>query len=137
MRRLAPFALLLLGLAAALSARAEPPRDSMHPGDAEVFEWPDPQGLTSLLDHRQRSPSGILYPYPPALQQLDEIGGGDTETETRYTKYADRDSGFGVSGLNFEAWRPETGDYAMLRAGSLDRDDQFYDFEASRAGWVR
>ena len=153
MRRLAPFALLLLGLAAALSARAEPPRDSMHPGDAEVFEWPDPQGLTSLLDHRQRSPSGILYPYPPALQQLDEIGGGwlargaleaggyfggqDTETETRYTKYDDLRDGFRVGGLDFEAWRPESGDHAMLRAGSLGYEDQFYDFEASRANWLR
>jgi putative beta-barrel porin MtrB/PioB len=152
MRALAWTVLFALALAA-LPAAAEPPRDSLHPGNAEVFEWPDPQGLSLLLDGRKRTPTGFLYPYPPELKPMTDLGGGwlargsletgwffgggDTETETRYTKYADRDSGWSVSGLNFEAWRPESGDYAMLRAGSLDRDDQFYDFEASRAGWVR
>src|SRR5262249_47056547 len=45
--------------------------------------------------------------------------------------------GFMLDGLNLELWRPESGDWSMLRAGSVGRADQFYDFEASRAGWLR
>ena len=150
--RTARVAILLLSVAAALPAGADPPRDSLHPGNAEVWEDPDPQGLSLLTPSRRRTPSGLLYPYPPALHELDEIAagwrargavefgytliGGD-ETETRYTKYEDLKDGWLATGLNLELWRPETGDWAMLRAGSIGRDDQFYDFEASRAGWLR
>ena len=133
-------------------AAADPPRDSLHEGNAEVWQVPDPQGLSLLLDTRRRSPSGLLYPYPPALFDLSDLGDGwrargalesgyslvsGDETETRYTKYVERKDGFLVDGLDLELWKPETGDYAMLRAGSLGRLDQFYDLEASRAGWVR
>ncbi|HXZ84917.1 MAG TPA: MtrB/PioB family outer membrane beta-barrel protein, partial [Myxococcota bacterium] len=72
-----------------------------------------------------------------ALELGASFGGSATESETRYTKYTDLSSGFRADGLDFELWRPETGDHAMLRAGDLGKDDQFYDFEASRAGWLR
>jgi hypothetical protein len=133
-------------------AAADPPRDSLHEGNAEVFENPDPRGMSLLLDTRRRSPSGFLYPFPPELHELSDLGdgwqargaletgyffiGGD-ETETRFTKYVDRKDGLVLDGLNLELWRPETGDWAMLRAGSVGRDDQFWDLEASRAGWLR
>ena len=151
MRRL-DFAIALAAALAALPAFADPPRDSLHPGDAEVWQVPDPRGMSLLLDTRKRSPSGILYAYPPALYDLSDLGGGwltrgalesgytlvgGDERETRFTKYVERKDGFLVSGLDFELWKPETGDYAMLRAGSLGRHDQFYDLEASRAGWLR
>jgi len=152
MRALALLSLCAIALAA-LPAAAEPPRDALHPGDAEVIEWPDPQGLTLLLDARRRNPTGYLYPYPPALPELSELGNGwlargalemgwsfggdDTVTETRYSKYTDLSAGFRANGLDFELWRPESGDHAMLRAGDLGKDDQFYDFEASRANWLR
>ncbi len=136
----------------ALPASADPPRDSLHEGNAEVWQVPDPRGMSLLLESRRRTPSGFLYPYPPAPYELSDLGGGwrargalesgyfftgGDETETRYTRYSDRSDGFFVNGLNLELWRPETGDWAMLRAGSLGRDDQFYDLEASRAGWLR
>lgn len=152
MRRLGFGIALVTAVAAAFPAAADPPRDSLHEGNAEVFEVPDPQGLSLLVDTRRRSPSGFLYPYPPALHELSDFGagwrargalesgyffvGGD-ETETRFTKYVERKDGFLVDGLNLELWRPESGDYAMLRAGSIGRGDQFYDLEASRAGWLR
>jgi MtrB/PioB family decaheme-associated outer membrane protein len=137
---------------AALPAFADPPRDSIHEGDAEVWQLPDPQGMSLLLDTRKRSPSGFLYPYPPEPYELSDLGDGwfargaietgyqligGSERETRFTKYVERKDGFLVDGLDFELWKPETGDYADLRAGSIGRHDQFYDFEASRAGWVR
>ena len=141
-----------LALALAVTARADPPRDALHPGNAEVWEEPDPQGMSLLIPYRNRTPTGFLYPYPPGLHELDDIGagwrargalelgyflvGGD-ETETRYTKYVDRKDGLVLDGLNLELWKPETGDWAMLRAGSVGRGDEFYDLEASRAGWVR
>ncbi|HTO54582.1 MAG TPA: MtrB/PioB family outer membrane beta-barrel protein [Myxococcota bacterium] len=144
---------LVLLVIAARSAAADPPRDSLHPGNAEVWENPDPQGMSLLIPYRNRTPSGFLYPYPPDLHELDDIGngwkargaleagyffgGGGEETETRYTKYVDRNDGFMLDGLNLELWRPESGDYLMLRGGSVGRDDQFYDLEASRAGWLR
>ncbi|HTO08429.1 MAG TPA: MtrB/PioB family outer membrane beta-barrel protein, partial [Myxococcota bacterium] len=129
-----------------------PPRDSLHPGNAEVWEDPDPQGLSLLTPYRRRTPTGIIYPYPPALHELDELADGwyargaaeigytlvgGEETETRYTKYEDLKDGPLLDGLNLELWRPESGDWAMLRAGSVGRTDQFYDLEASRAGWLR
>ncbi|HTO05846.1 MAG TPA: hypothetical protein VMR86_02215, partial [Myxococcota bacterium] len=61
----ARLALLLLFGAAALPAAADPPRDSLHPGNAEVWEDPDPQGLSLLTPYRRRTPTGIIYPYPP------------------------------------------------------------------------
>ncbi|MFI5317765.1 MAG: MtrB/PioB family outer membrane beta-barrel protein [Myxococcota bacterium] len=144
---------LLLAIAAgALPAAADPPRDSVHEGNAEIYQFPDPQGLSLLLDSRRRSPSGLLYPYPPALPELSDLGDGwfargalesgydfvsGDHQETRFTKYVDRKDGFLVDGLNLELWRPESGDYAMLRAGSVGREDQFYDLEADRAGWLR
>jgi hypothetical protein len=144
--------MLFLLVAAALPAAADPPRDSLHPDNAEVWEDPDPQGLSLLTPYRRRTPSGFMYPYPPGLHELDEIASGwyargaaelgytlvgGQETETRYTKYDDLKDGFMLDGLNLELWRPESGDWAMLRAGSVGRTDQFYDFEASRAGWLR
>lgn len=144
---------LLFAALLAAPAAAEPPRDALHPGNAEVIEWPDPQGLSLLLDARRRNPTGTLYPYPPALPELTDLGdgwlargafeagwsfgGSDTEAETRYSKYVDLSAGFRANGLDFELWHPETGDHLMLRAGDLGKDDQFYDFEASRANWVR
>lgn len=144
---------IVLAIAAgALPAAADPPRDSLHPGDAELIEVPDPRGMSLLLDSRRRSPSGLLYPYPPETHDLSDLGNGwfargavetgytftsGDDGETRFTKYVDRKDGLLLDGLDLELWRPETGDYGMLRAGSVGRQDQFYDFEASRAGWVR
>jgi MtrB/PioB family decaheme-associated outer membrane protein len=151
MRRLASGIALAVALGA-LPAAADPPRDSLHEGNTEVIQVPDPQGMSLLLDTRKRSPSGLLYPYPPTPYELSDLGngwfsrgalesgyflvGGD-EVETRFTKYVERKDGFFVDGLNLELWKPETGDYSMLSAGSIGRRDQFYDFEASRAGWLR
>jgi hypothetical protein len=39
--------------------------------------------------------------------------------------------------LNLELLQPQRGDYALFRGGSIGRDDQFYDVEAGRAGWLR
>ncbi len=143
---------LLAVAGAALPAAAEPPRDSLHTGDAEVWQVPDPAGLSALLDHRRRTPSGLLYPYPWKPYELSDLGDGwrgrgaietgwfwdtgDTE-ETRFTRYVERKDGPLLDLLDLELWKPETGDYMLLRAGSVGREDQFYDLEADRAGWVR
>jgi len=143
---------LLVAIGGALPAAAEPPRDSLHPGNAEVSEVPDPHGLSLLLDHRRRTPSGLLYPYPPELYELSDLGdgwlargavetgyfwvSGDTH-ETRFTRYVERKDGPLLDLLDLELWHPERGDYLMLRAGSIGRHDQFYGLEADRAGWLR
>ena len=143
---------LLAAIGAALPAAAEPPRDSLHTGDAEVWQVPDPAGLSALLDHRNRTPSGLLYPWPWKPFEMSDLGNGwqgrgaletgyfwvtgDTE-ETRFTRYVQRKDGPLVDLLDLELWKPERGDYLTLRAGSLGRHDQFYDLEADRAGWVR
>ena len=124
---------LLAVAGAALPAAAEPPRDSLHTGDAEVWQVPDPAGLSALLDHRRRTPSGLLYPYPWKPYELSDLGDGwrgrgsietgwfwdtgDTE-ETRFTRYVERKDGPLLDLLDLELWKPETGDYLMLRAGS-------------------
>jgi hypothetical protein len=143
---------LLAVAGSALPAAAEPPRDALHPGDAEVWQVPDPAGLSALLDHRNRTPSGLLYPYPWKPFELSDLGGGwsgrgaleagyfwvtgDSE-ETRFNRYTQRKTGPLLDLLDLELWKPESGDYFMLRSGSVGRHDQFYDLEADRAGWIR
>jgi MtrB/PioB family decaheme-associated outer membrane protein len=144
--------LLLAALGGALPVAAEPPRDSLHPGNAEVWQLPDPNGLSLLVDSRRRTPSGLLYPYPPEVYPLSDLGAGwlgrgaletgyfwvsgDTR-ETRFTRYVERKDGPLLDLLDLELWRPDSGDYLMLHAGSVGRHDQFYDLEADRAGWLR
>jgi MtrB/PioB family decaheme-associated outer membrane protein len=145
-------ALLLALWAAASAARADPPRNALHPGNADLGATPDPRGMSALHPHRLRSPSGLLYPFPPAPTELSEIGagwlgrvgievggflvGGD-EDETRFATYVERKDGALVDLVNLELRAPERGDYWLLRAGSLARDDQFYELDAGRAGWLR
>src|SRR5262245_50403656 len=76
MRRLALILAVTVALPLAHSAAADPPRDSIHEGNAEVWQVPDPQGLSLLLDHRTRSPSGLLYDWPAAVYQLSDFGSG-------------------------------------------------------------
>jgi hypothetical protein len=148
-RRLAA---LLLTTCLAPPAVADPPRNSLHPGNGEVEAGPDLRGMSFLVQTRRRTPSGILYPWPPELQDLTELGGGwqgrasleagyffdeGDERESRFERYRDvRDAPL-VDLLNLELLQPQRGDYALLRGGSLGRDDQFYDLEAGRAGWLR
>ena len=143
---------VLLSLGFALPAPADPPRDSLHPGYGEVEAGPDLRGLSFLTPTRRRTPSGILYPWPPELQGLTELAGGwsgrasleggyffdaGEERETRYERYRDVRDGPLVDLLNLELLQPQRGDYALFRGGSVGRDDQFYDLETGRAGWLR
>ncbi|HKA15165.1 MAG TPA: MtrB/PioB family outer membrane beta-barrel protein [Myxococcota bacterium] len=145
-------AALLLTPCLALPAAADPPRDSLHPGNGEVEAGPDLRGMTLLIPTRRRTPSGILYPWPPELPALSELGDGwmwranleggefledGHERETRYERYRVVQDGPLVDLLNLELLQPKRGDYALFRGGSIGRDDQFYDLEAGRAGWLR
>jgi len=142
----------LLTLCLALPAVADPPRDSLHPGNGEVEVGPDLRGMSALIPTRRRTPSGLLYPYPPELPELIPLAddwlwranlewGGffddGGEHETRYERYRDVRDGPLVDLLNVELLQPKRGDYALFRGGSVGRDDQFYDLDAGRAGWLR
>jgi MtrB/PioB family decaheme-associated outer membrane protein len=143
--------LLALGIAATTPAQAEPPRDSLHTGTAEIFAAPDERGMTLLRETRRRSPNGLLYPYPTAALAFAERAGwqtrgalslgalfdGGDEDETRFERYVDRDDGVFLEGLNLELAQPERGDYSLVRAGSIGRDDAFYELTAGRAGLLR
>jgi Putative outer membrane beta-barrel porin, MtrB/PioB len=144
-------AALLLTSCLALPAVAEPPRDSLHPGNGEVAAGPDLFGLSALTSTRRRTPSGILYPWPPEVPELTELGEGwlgraslefgefledGKERETRYERYRVVRDGPLVDLLNLELLQPQRGDYALFRGGSIGRDDQFYDLEAGRACWL-
>jgi hypothetical protein len=148
-RRLAA---LLLTAGLALPAAADPPRDSLHPGNGEVTAGPDLRGMSLYLPTRRRTPSGILYPWPPELPELSALGDGwlwranlefgefledGEERETRYERYRDVREGPLVDLLNLELLQPQRGDYLLFRGGSIGRDDQFYDVDAGRAGWLR
>jgi hypothetical protein len=148
-RRLAA---LLLSPYLALPALADPPRDSLHPGNGEVAAGPDLRGMSPFAPSRRRTPSGILYPFPPELPEPTPLVDGwlwranleggyfadaGEERETRFERYRVVRDGPLVDLLNLELLQPQRGDYALFRAGSIGRDDQFYDLDAGRAGWLR
>ena len=108
---------------------------------------PDPQGMSLLLDHRRSSPSGLLYDVParglravglrPRLAIARRARGGLRLGHRRTTRDALHEVRAAQGRLPRRRLElrgcgsPSRGDHIDLRAGSLGRDDQFYDFECS------
>ncbi|HET8898744.1 MAG TPA: MtrB/PioB family outer membrane beta-barrel protein [Rhodanobacteraceae bacterium] len=165
MQRMKPtvLALALLGTSIlAPSANAADGSASMRVGDMQYGNGLDPSGWAPLLWPADRNgfswlhagmlrtPSGMLYPYPPArddaadadsgawhhwgVLQLGYLGvSGDKHAEF-FRQYTDWRSGLvlGLLALNVE--QASSGKYLELRASHLSPDDQYLRVRAGRAG---
>jgi Putative outer membrane beta-barrel porin, MtrB/PioB len=158
-----------LGLAMALCAPAAfagDTSDSMRVGDMQYGNALDPRGWTPMLFPTDpdgmsylhagmlRTPSGVLYPYPPKVNNVKPLGkatdwtyegvielgyihiGGDRNAQL-YRQYADWKNGFalGLFALNF--YNPKTGQYVEFRGSRISSDDQYYRLRAGQYGSYR
>ena len=144
-------AALLAGTGGAAHAQSVP-GNALDPPALDPFQPTDPRGITSWISARRRTPTGLLYPYPPEPQRLVPVApgwlgtgaveagwlgaGGDTE-ETRYGAYADRDPGAILSWLELALLHPERNLYFDFAGGSIGRDDAFYRGELGEPGLWR
>ena len=107
----------------------------------------DSRGLSTWRTSRQRSPSGILYPYPfkpmpwsgesYQLRSLVDLGfvlNRGEASEAAVRKYADLSDGFLLRRFLVEGQRTEDGRYFEVGGGSVGRSDQFFYGEIGRRG---
>ena len=101
-------------------------------GTPKCARCPTRTASRCCTETRRRTPSGLLYPYPPEPFPLSDLGSagsgaarsspatsGSTATRARRAspRYAERKDGALLDLLDLELWRPESGDYLMLRVG--------------------
>ncbi|HJU27178.1 MAG TPA: hypothetical protein VJ722_10910, partial [Rhodanobacteraceae bacterium] len=141
--------MLVASLAIAITASFAGPRafadssDSARVGDIQYGNaldptgwapllWADPRGFSWLHAGMMRTPSGVLYPYPPQRDEGSplykgsdwvywgflQLGylhqGGDTQAEF-FRQYAGWKSGFALGLFAFHADNPKTGQYLEFR----------------------
>ncbi len=105
----------------------------------------DPEGLSTLAPVRRRSPSGLLYPYPPdretrvdhdrpmsAAVEIGWIHSRGDEDEARFREYLDPDGGPWLRALSLEYLHVPLNDRLSIVAGGVGRSDGYYRF-----GWLR
>jgi len=113
--------------------------------------WPDPRGFSWLHAGMMRTPSGVLYPYPPQRNEGSplykdsdwvywgflQLGylhlGGDTKAEF-FRQYAGWKSGLALDLIALYADNPKTGQYLEFRGSRLSGDDQYYRLRAGQYG---
>ncbi len=159
---IAPLAVAIAACLASAAALADS-SDSARVGDIQYGNaldptgwapllWPDPRGFSWLHAGMMRTPSGVLYPYPP---QRDDQGSplykdsdwvyggflqagwlhlsGDTRAEF-FRQYAGWKSGIALGLLALYADNPKTGQYVEFRGSRLSGDDQYYRLRAGQYG---
>ncbi|HET9820089.1 MAG TPA: MtrB/PioB family outer membrane beta-barrel protein [Rhodanobacteraceae bacterium] len=126
--------------------------NALDPTGWAPLSWPDPRGFSWLHAGMMRTPSGVLYPYPP---QRDEQGsplyensdwvywgflqlgylhpGGDTQAEF-FRQYAGWKNGVALGLFALYADNPKTGQYVELRGSRLSGADQYYRLRAGQYG---
>ena len=117
-------------------------------GFAALSDQADPVGMSWLHAGSLRSPSGIPYGFPALPPPEHERGewrysgllsagvinlSGDDDAQL-FRQYTDWSNGLALGSLWFDAYRPDSGHYADLRASHLSENDQFYRFRAGRYG---
>ncbi|MDT0497500.1 MtrB/PioB family outer membrane beta-barrel protein [Algiphilus sp. W345] len=153
-------ALLGLGVGIACAPAYADSSDSARVADIQYGNGLDPSGFAALSDQADpvgmswlhagslRSPSGIPYGFPTLPPPEHEQGAwrysgllsagvinlsGDDDAQL-FRQYSDWSNGLVLGSLWFDAYRPDSGHYADLRASHLSENDQFYRFRAGRYG---
>ena len=109
-------------------------------GFAALSDQADPVGMSWLHAGSLRSPSGIPYGFPALPPPEHERGewrysgllsagvinlSGDDDAQL-FRQYTDWSNGLALGSLWFDAYRPDSGHYADLRASHLSENDQFF-----------
>src|SRR5262249_5855535 len=112
---------------------------------------PDEDGMSLLHPDMLRTPSGTLYPYPPAPRLFEDgpgewlhegsvtagyaatSGDDDALWFRQYTDWGDDV----IAELSLDLERKDSGEYVELRGSRLSEDNQFYRLRAGSAGLYR
>lgn len=112
----------------------------------------DPQGKSLIIPKLSRTPTGLLYDWPPAYPEVlplagnwnynfsTEIGGlfkNHGVRSGKFREYADWDDGLLLNSLRFGAEEKGTARYFDFAAGAVGRDDQYYRATFGRYGDFR
>ena len=137
--------------------------DSMRVGDMQYGNaldptgwaaalWPkDPDGFSHLHEGMKRTPSGVLYNYPPlrsadipdpdsdqwvgyGILQLGYLATSGDDSAEFVRQYADWDEGLVLGLLTLDYYQPSTANFVELRASRLSGNDQFLRLRAGRYG---
>jgi len=122
-------------------------------GWTPMLQPADPDGMSYLHAGMLRTPTGMLYPYPPMVDPGKPLGqgdwtyagmlelgylhvGGDRNAEY-FRQYADWRSGAVLGLLALDVANRKTGEYVEFRSSRLSGDDQFYRLRGGRYGSYR
>ena len=159
--------ILTLGLGLCLAGLAMPAfadgSDTMRVGDMQYGNgldplgwspllWPrDPDGFSHLHDGMKRTPSGVLYNYPPlrsadipdpqsdqwvgfGILQLGYLAVNGDDNAEFFRQYTDWDQGLVLGLLALDYYQPSTANFVELRASRVSGNDQFVRLRAGRYG---
>lgn len=156
---------LLCGIVGTQGALAGDTSGTMRVGDMQfgnaldlrgwtpMLQPADPDGMSYLHAGMLRTPTGMLYPYPPMVDPGKPLGqgdwtytgmlelgylhvGGDRNAEY-FRQYADWRSGAVLGLLALDVANRKTGEYVEFRGSRLSGDDQFYRLRGGRYGSYR
>ena len=123
--------------------------NSLDPSGWSPLSWADPRGFSWLHADMMRTPSGVLYPYPPqrdedahrvgdwtwwGLLQLGYLTVGGDENAEFFRQYSGWENGPALGLLALYGENPKTGQYLEFRGSRLSGDDQYYRLRAGQYG---
>jgi hypothetical protein len=158
-RKLAPLAVAIAAALLGTTALADS-SDSARVGDIQYgnsldpsgwapLSWADPRGFSWLHAGMMRTPSGVLYPYPPqrdedthrsgdwtwwGLVQLGYLHVGGDENAEFFRQYSGWKTGAALGLFALYGENPKTGQYLEFRGSRLSGDDQYFRLRAGQYG---
>jgi hypothetical protein len=123
--------------------------NSLDPSGWAPLSWADPRGFSWLHAGMMRTPSGVLYPYPPqrdedthrsgdwtwwGLVQLGYLHVGGDENAEFFRQYSGWKTGAALGLFALYGENPKTGQYLEFRGSRLSGDDQYFRLRAGQYG---
>lgn len=127
--------------------------NSLDPSGWAPFSVPDPAGMSYLHAGQQRTPTGVLYPYPHQIPDEARLGTGDwtytwlirfgyihvggDRNDEFFRVYSGWKTGPVLGLLAFSAFNRKTAQYVDFRGSRISANDQYYRLRAGRYGNYR